>query len=162
MLVNKNINNELPAEKRIYIASAILNNFRGQKNVEVQLFRSGYAEDELESLRGKNLVAPPDPSIPPEIIAGATEDSALRCLLEAFTQEECDQMLKYFKERYDDQISQINIAPLGLPLPFGLGPLEEIPQGEKSGFINFDKAPDYDLPFNIKGWYDLEGHEHDA
>lgn len=150
-----------PPVERVYIASAILANFKGRKNVEVQLFRSNYQDSELEDLRGKNLVSGEGSDIPQEILTGATEDAALRCLLEAFTKSECNQLETYLKERYPDQIVQLDIAPLPLPLPLGLGPLAELPQGEQSGFINFDQAPGYALPFRVKGWYDLEQHAHD-
>lgn len=162
MLVNRREPESPAPVERIYVASAILSNFKGQKNVEAQLFRAGYQDSELDDLRSRNLVAENDADIPPEILAGATEDGALRCLLEAFTKTECDQLEAYLKERYADQIVQLDIAPLPLPLPLGLGPLMELPQGEKSGFINFDQAPGYTLPFRVKGWYDLEQHSHDG
>lgn len=145
-----------PMLDRIYVASAMLANFRGQSHVETQIFRHGFDEGEVEAIRNRGLVGKPDPAMPPELIAGATEDAALRCILEAFTEAEIDALASYLEKRYGDQIEKLVIAPLDLPAPLGVGPLAGIPEGGKSGFINFDKAPGYDLPFAIKAYYDLD------
>lgn len=149
-------NTENSQYDRIYIASAVLSNFKGKTNIEVQLFRTNYDSSELDMLRNRGLVTSEDTGIPKEALAGATEEAALKCLLEAFTKEECSQIAKYLEDRYGDQIKKLDFAPLSLPLPLGLGPLAELPPGEKSGFVNFDKAPGYALPFSIKGWYELD------
>lgn len=140
---------------RIYIATAVLENFRGHKHVEAHLFRSGADKGELEALRGKNLVAPPDPRMPAELLAGATEDAALGCILEAFTRQEADDLCAYLQKRYADQIESLVICPMELPVPLGVGPLADIPQSGKSGFIRFDRAGDYPLGFGLSGYYDL-------
>ena len=75
---------DLPLD-RIYIVAATLKTFKGRRHVDVQIFRPGAGDDELEAIRGLGLVAPADPSIPPEVLQGATEEAALRCILEAFT-----------------------------------------------------------------------------
>ncbi len=141
---------------RIYIASAILKNFRGHQQVDAHIFRHGASAVEMAALRGKNLVGPPDPAMPAEILAGATEDAALACILEAFTREEAEQLAAYLGARYGEQIEKLTICPLQLPVPLGLGPIGAIPQTAKAGFINFDTARDYALPFAIKAYYDLE------
>lgn len=140
---------------RTYVASARLANFRGHRDVEVHIFRYGYPESEIDDLGSLDLVGPPDPGMPPELIANATRESALKCVLEAFTEEEAVQLTEYLDKRYKDQITQLIIAPLELPAPLGVGPLAEIPEGETSGFIKFDKAPGYDLPFRIRAYYEL-------
>ena len=78
---------DLPLD-RIYIVAATLKTFKGRRHVDVQVFRPNGSDEEMEALRGLGLVAPPDPSIPPEVLQGATEEAALRCILEAFTAEE--------------------------------------------------------------------------
>lgn len=144
----------LPA--RQHIAAITLKNFHGRENVEAQLFRVGATREEMEEARALNLVGPPPAGMPPEILAGATEDAALECVLEAFTSEEAGQMLDYLRDRYADQIESIAICPMDLPAPLGVGPLAKLPESETSGFINFDRAPGYSLPFAFKGYYDLE------
>lgn len=140
---------------RRYIAVATLNNFRGKKNVEAHIFRTGATDEEMESIRGRELVSPPDPSVPAEVLKGATEDMALACLLEAFTREEALKLASYLENRYKTQISRLEICPMTLPAPFGIGPLSMIPEGETSGFINFDKASDFNLGFSFKAYYEL-------
>lgn len=140
---------------RIYIAAAQLANFRGKPHLETQLFRSGADEAELVSLRGMGLVGAPDPEMPPEVLTGATEDAALHCVLEAFTLVEARQLADYLGNRYADQMERLVICPMDLPIPLGVGSLAAIPETATSGFINFDLARDYPLPFKFKGYYDL-------
>lgn len=141
--------------KRIYIAAATLREFRQKKDVEIQLFRVGAGEEEINSCQIKYLVGPPPSDMPPEILAGATEKAALACLLEAFTEKEITEIEKYLKSRYDEQINQLVIGPMDLPVPLGVGPLAQIPESVNSGFINFDQAPGYPLKFAFRGYYDL-------
>lgn len=141
--------------ERIYIAAVILKNLRGSQNVEVQLFRPIYDHAEIEELKNKGLVSDTEPGMPAELMAGATEESALACLLESFTLEEARAIAKYLEDRYADQAVSLTICPMKLPVPLGLGPLQSVPETEKSGFIHFDKAPDYPLDFQFKGYYDL-------
>lgn len=150
----------LKAEKkepidRIYIAAVTLKEFRQKKNVEAQLFRAGVTEAEMEAYKGKNLVGPAPAEIPAEVLKGATGEAALACLLEAFTEEEIGEMAKYLEERYGGQMEKLDIGPMELPVPLGIGPLGQIPETENSGFINFDLAPGYPLNFKFKGYYDL-------
>ena len=142
--------------ERVYFASAVMNGFRGRDNIELQLFRVGATEAELDALRGKNLVGPADPNMPPQALAGASEDAALECMLEAFTEEEADQLAAYLQERYSDQFGTLAICPMDVPVPLGIGPLAKIPESENSGFINFDLAPDYPLDFKFRGYFDLQ------
>lgn len=141
--------------ERIYIAAATLANFRGYSDVELQLFRTGAAQEELERLKEKNLVGPPDPSMPTDALAGATEQAALECVLEAFTETEIQKLADYLEERYSGQFNELNICPMDLPVPLGVGPLAKIPESENTGFINFDLAPDYPLDFGFRGYFDL-------
>lgn len=141
---------EKPALERIYIAALYLDNFRGRENVEVQLFRPGAAESEIQALKGKNLVAAALPAL-----EGASEDAALACLLEAFTLAEAEKLSAYISERYGQQAQKLVICPMDLPVPLGVGPLAALPEGKNSGFLNFDLAPDYPLDFRFRGYFDL-------
>lgn len=143
--------------ERIYIAMATMRNFRGHSHMQAHIFRHGATASELETLREMDLVAPAPAGIPPEILAGATEDAALRCLLESFTRAEAEELAAYLKQRYGEQFEKLVICPLELPVPLGVGPLADMPEGEKSGFIHFDKAPGYPLSFTMKAYYDLNG-----
>lgn len=146
---------EEPVYPRAYVASMRLANFKGHKDVEAHIFRYAYPEEEIGELAELDLVGPPDAAMPAELVAGATKEAALKCILEAFTREESEQLASYLKEKYEDQIVSLYIAPLNLPAPLGVGPLAEIPEGENSGFIKFDKAPGYSLPFKARAYYDL-------
>ena len=144
---------------RIYIIAATLNAFKGRRHVEVHIFRHGATDEELAALEGKKLVGPPDPAVPPQVLQGATEKAALRCVLEAFTAEESQALVAYLEQRYAEHIEKIMVCPMDLPVPLGVAPLSGIPDGKSSGFIRFDAVPDYPLPFVARGFYDLAVHE---
>lgn len=149
---------DLPLD-RIYIVAATLKTFKGRRHVDVQIFRPGAGDDEVEAIRNLGLVAPADPSIPPEVLQGATEDAALRCILEAFTAEESRALLAYLEERYAEHIEKITICPMDIPVPLGVAPLADIGESNTTGFIRFDAVRDYSLPFAAHGYYDLSAHE---
>lgn len=144
---------------RIYIIAATLNAFKGRRHVEVHIFRHGATDEELAALEGKKLVGPPDPAVPPQVLQGATEEAALRCVLEAFTAEESQALVAYLEQRYAEHIEKIMVCPMDLPVPLGVAPLSGIPEGKSTGFIRFDAVPDYPLPFVARGFYDLAVHE---
>ena len=144
---------------RIYIIAATLNAFKGRRHVEVHIFRHGATDEELAALEGKKLVGPPDPAVPPQVLQGATEKAALRCVLEAFTAEESQALVAYLEQRYAEHIEKIMVCPMDLPVPLGVSPLSGIPEGKSTGFIRFDAVPDYPLPFVARGFYDLAVHE---
>ena len=147
-----------PPCDRIYVLGATLKTFRGKRHVETHIIRHGATEEELAALHGKGLVAPPDPAIPAALLEGATEDRALRCLLEAFTAEESEALAAWLERQHADRIEKLVICPLELPVPLGVGPLGEIPEGGQTGFIRFDAAPGYPLPFAARAFYDLSSH----
>lgn len=153
---------EAPADapiSRIYIMGAVLKHFKGRSDVEIHIFRHGADDGELAALQGRNLVGPADPEVPPEALAGATEEAALRCLLEAFTKEEADALADWLETRYADQISDLYVSPMDLPVPLGVGPLGLVPSGRTNGFICFDAVHGYPLPFVARGYYDLADQE---
>lgn len=141
--------------ERIYIAACELAQFRGGKNVEVQLFRTGATPAELAALGDKDWVGAPPADMPAELLQGATREAALQCLLEAFTEKEIEELCEYLQKRYGNQITRLTICPMNLPVPLGVGPLGQIPETESSGFIKFDEAPGYNLNFGFRGYFDL-------
>ncbi len=145
--------------KRIYRAAATLKGFRQREAVEVQLFRIGAPDEEIAACKGRGLVGEAPEDMPREVLAGATEEAALACLMEAFTEEEAQEMRQYLEKRYSGQITRLAIGPMDLPVPLGVGPLAKIPESANAGFINFDHAPGYPLNFAFRGYYDLDDQE---
>ena len=148
-----------PVFERCYGIDAILKNFKGCQHLEITLFRAGQTKEELEALRGKNLVGDPDPSVPAIVLQGATEEGALSYILENFTAEEADQFLDYCQKRYADFIEKIMISPLDIPVPFGTSALASLPTTATSGFICFDRAPNYPLNFSVRAYFDFNLQE---
>ena len=145
---------DLPID-RVFIVAATLSTFKGCRHLDVQIFRPGATDAEVEAIKGLGLVAPADPSVPAEVLQGATEEAALRCVLESFTAEESHALVEYLEKRYADQIEKITVCPLDLPVPFGVAPLAGINEGKTTGFIRFDAVRDYPLSFPAQGFYDL-------
>ena len=148
---------DLPID-RIFIVAATLSTFKGCRHVDVQIFRPGATDAEVEAIKGLGLVAPADPSVPAEVLQGATEEAALRCILEAFTAEESRALADYLEQRYADHIEKITVCPMDIPVPMGVAPLAGITEGKSTGFIRFETVRDYPLPFVAHGYYDLEAH----
>lgn len=140
---------------RRYIIEAKLKNFRGHADVRAHIFRPGATEEEMKECLAKNLVGPPAPEMPQALLEGMTEKMALECLLETFTLPEAKELAKWLEKHYSGQIAQLDICPISLPVPLGVGPLAGIPESQTAGFINFDLAKNYDLGFLAKAYYDL-------
>ena len=145
---------DLPID-RVFIVAATLGTFKGCRHLDVQIFRPGATDAELEAIQGLGLVAPAEPDVPAEVLQGATEEAALRCVLESFTAEESHALVDYLEKRYADQIEKITVCPIDLPVPLGVAPLEGLGEGKTTGFIRFDAVRDYPLPFPAYGFYDL-------
>ena len=144
-----------PPVARIYIATAILGNFKGHRKVEAHLFRNYATDYEYAEMKELGLVGAPDPRMPKALLEGATEEAAIKCILEAFTEQEARDIGDWLNEKYGEQIEKLMIYPMDLPVPLGIGPLNSIPEGKNSGFIRFDRAKDYPFPFELKAYYDL-------
>ncbi len=139
---------------RVYLIQATLKSFKGRRDVAVYLFRTDTSEDELNQLRDLDLVDKAKSDTPED----ASPEAALRSVLEAFTAEEGNIVLEYLKERYEEQISEVVVSPIEIPVPLGMVPFSAIPEGKSMGFIRFDAVADYHLPFVVHGFYDLEEH----
>ncbi|MBO4369384.1 MAG: hypothetical protein J5803_04720 [Desulfovibrio sp.] len=149
---------------RVYGIDAILRNFKGCQHLEITLFRAGQTAEEMEELKalmakGVELVGEADPAVPKEVLQGATKEAALTYILENFTRSEVDQFLPYLKKRYNDLVEKVIVAPLSIPVPLGAGSIGALPTTSESGFINFDKAPNYPLPFQVRAYFDFRLQE---
>ncbi len=140
---------------RAYLIQATLKSFKGRRDVIVYLFRTDTNTEELAELRTMDLVDKAQADTP----EGATIEDALRSVLEAFTAEEGNEVLEYLKERYEEQISEVVVSPVEIPIPLGMVPFADIPEGKTMGFIRFNQVADYSLPFVVHGFYDLDAHD---
>ncbi len=140
---------------RAYLIQIMLKSFKGRRDVIVYLFRTDTNENELEELRQLDLVDAAKSDTP----EGASAEDALLSVLEAFTPEEGNILLEYLDKRYGEHIKEVVASPLEIPVPLGMVPFSAIPEGKTMGFIRFDVVPDYDLPFKVHGFYDLEAHD---
>lgn len=140
---------------RVYLIQATMPRFKGCRDVTVHMFRYDTDQSELEFCRAQNIVGKADRETP----EGATVENALRSVLETFTPDEGNALLAYLEKRYADQIARVVVCPIDIPVPLGMVPFASIPEGGSIGFIHFDKLKDYDLPFGVRGFYDLEAHE---
>ncbi len=141
---------------RVYLIQIMLKSFKGRRDVIVYLFRANPDEQELEYLRGlEGLVGQADANTP----EGASAEDVLLSVLEAFTAEEGNTLLEYLDKKYDEHIKEVVVSPLELPIPLGMVPFSAIPEGKTLGFIRFDTVPEYNLPFKVHGFYDLDAHD---
>lgn len=137
-----------------HIISLTIRSFKGRRNVELFLFKADYSDTLLDKLRLFPLVGEPiDPNNPGD------PDDALRSILESFTEKERDDVLQYLSQRYAENITSAFACPLETPVPQGIRSLASIPEGKNLGFVYFERAPNYPLPFRLRGFYDLEQHE---
>ncbi len=141
--------------ERIYLIQVTLKSFKGRKDVIAYLFKKDIDETELDALLAMDLVDKANSDTP----QGATANDALLSILEAFTAEEGNIVLDYLKDRYAEQITEVVVSPIELPITLGMVPFSAIPEGKTMGFIRFDAVGDYSLPFVIHGFYDLDAHE---
>lgn len=141
----------LPVD-RAYVLSMTIKSFKGRRDVQVHLFRTGYDMAEAQGYPWEHLLGEP-------LDAQHTDaEGSRQLLLEAFTADERDQILAYLEKRYADRLTEISAQPMDFPIPLGLCPLSAFPEGETIGFIRFDRIPNYDLPFAFHGLYDLAQH----
>ncbi|MFW5734595.1 MAG: hypothetical protein ACOCWR_05995 [Oceanidesulfovibrio sp.] len=154
MEINLNTTEKTPPVERVHFITITINSFKGRRDVEVHLFRPDFDEAEMASYDWDKLLGD---AIHPEM--PADPELSKRVLMEAFTAEERDQVIEYIKDRYADRVSVVNSGPVDLPVPLGLPPLSDLPEGKTIGFIRFDQIPNYPLSFTLRGMYDLAQHE---
>ena len=144
---------------RVYSMSVIIKSFKGRKNVQAHLFRYGISSDELKNMETEGCIET-DRSKYSHLphLNGSLEDTK-HMVLENFTAQERDHIIKYLEKRYASRLEAIEAGPVIFPIPQGTMPLCSIPEGKSMGFIKFESVPDYPLPFNFRGFYDLDQHE---
>lgn len=141
-----------PPVPRAYVLTMVIMSFKGRRDVEVHLFRPEVDPSDAAAWPWARLLGEP-------VEPGRDDpEGSRRLLLEAFTADERHQVVEYLKERYADRVSAITGQALEFPIPLGLRPLSEIPEGKTVGFIRFEKVPNYPLPFPLHGFYDLARH----
>lgn len=143
----------LPVD-RAYVVSIVIKSFKGRKDVDVHLFRPDWDESEMENYDWSKLLGRPlEPGMSMDPVGSR------KTLLECFTKEERDRVVDYLKTRYHDRVSSITSRCIDFPIPLGLKPLSEIPEGKDIGKIRFEKIPNYTLPFSVHGLFDLSQHK---
>lgn len=141
--------------KRGYAVSMTIKSFKGRRNVEVHLFRPEWPESDLKEISAeKNLFGPP---VMDEADHNPERDKQL--ILESFTLEERNCVIDYLKEHYSSRLSTIKSTPMDFPIPSGLPPLSSISEGKDIGLIKFEKIPHFNLPFALRGLYNLNMHK---
>ena len=140
-----------PPCERAYSLSMVIRSFKGRRDVEVHLFRAQWDRKE-ESETDFSRLAEYNPAT-----EGCVPDSR-RVILESFTADERDLIVKYLKEQYSTRLTAIKSNPLAFPVPAGLAGFTEVQQGKDAGFIEFGKIPSYPLAFPLKGYFDLSQH----
>ena len=135
---------------RAYIVTMTIKSFKGRRDVEVHLFRPTWDVEEEDAYPWDKLLGDPIENGPePDI------NRSKKILLEAFTQDERDQLIDYLARRYASRLKNISSAPLDFPIPLGLMPLSEMPEDGDFGRIRLNQVPNYSLPFPVHGFYDL-------
>lgn len=142
-----------PPVPRAYVLTMVILSFKGRRDVEVHLFRPAVDPAEAADWPWERLLGDP--------LEPGRDDPAgsRRLLLEAFTADERNAVVDYLKARYGDRVSMITGQALDFPIPLGLRPLSDIPEGKTVGFIRFDQVPNYPLSFPVHGFYDLARHK---
>ncbi|WP_320175701.1 hypothetical protein [Maridesulfovibrio sp.] len=145
-------NGEIPSP-RGYAVSMVIKSFKGRRDVEVHLFRPEWDEADENKIKWDNLFGSPATL---DAIPDAKKDRMI--VLESFTMEERDQVVEYLKDHYSSRLESIFSTPMEFPVPTGLPPLSSITEGKDIGLIKFEKVPHFDLPFALRGLYNLGAH----
>ena len=128
--------------------SMTIRSFKGRRDVEVHLFRRAWDEND-EQAQDWNAIISPAPS---------DDDPSRNVVMEAFTDEERDQLVNYLKEQYSTRLTAIRARPLFFPVPSGMTGLSQVQPGKNIGFIEFVRIPSYSLDIPLMGFYDLSQH----
>ncbi|WP_419779495.1 hypothetical protein [Maridesulfovibrio sp.] len=145
-------NGEIPIQ-RGYALSMIIKSFKGRRDVEVHLFRPEWDDADATEIKWDNLFGSPA-----ALDAVPNEEKDRKIILESFTKDERDQVVDYLKDHYSSRLESIFSTPMEFPVPTGLPPLSSITEGKDIGLIKFEKVPHFDLPFALRGLYNLGAH----
>lgn len=140
-----------PPTPRCWVVSVVIKSFKGRRDVDVHLFRTDWNPSEIEGVDWQKIIE----------AAKGDQDThpTKRFVMEAFTREERDALIEYFKNHYSDKCSVITASPLSFPVPLSIKPLSDVPVSGEIGIIQFHKIPHYSLPFIVQGLFDLSQHK---
>ena len=79
---------------------------------------------------------------------------SLSAVDELFFKDEAEKLMAYLKEFHEEDMPIINPAS---DIPHNVLPLRAMVVGGLSGFVDLDE--DYELPFEVTGWFTVEGCE---
>jgi len=135
---------------RKYTSSVIAKKLHGHKNVMIVLIRKDWDKKEEKRYCWSNLIKNY------KNLNKTSKAYSRGCILENFTLQEINQLKKWFKKYMKASIkSGITKYPI-LGSSMGLG---SIPVGGATGFIMFPKMKNYNLSFDVWGFYDLRNHK---
>jgi hypothetical protein len=143
-----------PPVDRGYVVSIVIARFKGHRDVEVHLYRPQWSSEEGSGYDWERLLGGPirrDRPVDPE--------GSRKVLLESFSAQERDLVVKFLQERYADRLQSLSASAMPFPIPMGLVPLSEIPEEGTIGRIRFERYPGYTLEFAVHGIFDLARHE---
>ncbi|MFW6323920.1 MAG: hypothetical protein ACOC0U_02550 [Desulfovibrionales bacterium] len=132
------------------VVSITIKSFKGRRDVDVHLFRAKWDPEEMATIDWPHVLE--------ETAQNEQTERSKQFLMEAFTRQEKETLVRYLMERYSDRLSEITASPLTFPIPTGIAPLSRIPLGSDIGVIRFERIPNYTLPFIVHGLYDLSQH----
>lgn len=141
-----------PPCPRGYVATIRIRCFKGRKDVLAHLFRPSWDSSEARDYPWAALIRQGEAPVTPR-------GDSQNVILESFTREELDQLVRYLADRYADRLECISTNVLDFPVPAGLLPLGSMPEGKDMGRIRFEIVPGYSLPFAVHGFYDLTQHK---
>lgn len=141
-----------PPCPRGYAATLCIRCFKGRKEVLAHLFRPAWDPSEAETYPWAALIRHGEEPVTPR-------GDSQNVILESFTRDELEHLIRYLSERYADRLLRIAASVLDFPLPPGLLPLSSMPEGKDMGRIRFEIVPGYTLPFPVHGFYDLTQHK---
>lgn len=142
---------KLPLD-RAFVVNMIIRSFKGRRDVEVHLYRPTWDQSEEQKYNWDLILAQSPGQMQKEM------QNSRHVVMESFTMEERDVLVNYLGDRYSRKIRLINSASLSFPVPQGLLPLSIMPENENYGRIRFELVPNYTLPFQVHGFYDLSVH----
>ncbi|MBI9110176.1 hypothetical protein [Maridesulfovibrio ferrireducens] len=145
-------NGDIPIA-RGYAVSMIVRSFKGRRDVEVHLFRPEWSANEENEISWDNIFGPPAML---DAVPNAEKDRKI--VMESFTLDERNQVIDYLKEHYSSRLDSINSNPMEFPIPSGLPALCSMDEGKDFGLIKFEKVPHFNLPFTLRGFYNLSAH----
>jgi hypothetical protein len=141
---------------RLFHVYSDVNHHRGYKNVRFQWFvhkreKPLFGKDGLLGIEYRDVIEDYDTTSMRYYAEDAVE--------ELFTEDEAKAFVEFVKTLGDETAT---VESVKLPMPNNMMGVGAIPIGGEDQCLMFSKAPDYDLPFKVGGYYSLRGCEYDA